>query len=73
MPYAHVREMVVQRDGELHVDGLPLRAGDRVEVFVIARNEAKPGKSPYPLHGTPVRYDDPFAPAIDPEEWEANR
>lgn len=25
------------------------------------------------LRGTPLRYDDPFEPAIDPTEWEAIR
>jgi hypothetical protein len=27
----------------------------------------------FSLRGTPYEYDDPFAPAINPEEWEANR
>lgn len=27
----------------------------------------------FSLRGTPYEYDDPFSPAIDPEEWEANR
>ena len=28
--------------------------------------------SEFSLRGTPYEYDDPFAPAINPEEWEAN-
>jgi hypothetical protein len=27
----------------------------------------------YPLRGTVLRYDDPFGPAADPDDWEACR
>ena len=74
MPYAHVREMVVERDGELHIAGLPLRPGERVDVFVIPRTDRGTAGGPrYPLHGQPIQYDNPFGPAADPDEWEANR
>lgn len=29
--------------------------------------------NPYPLRGTVLRYDDPFEPAVPPEDWEANQ
>src|SRR6266478_6503879 len=29
-------------------------------------------ENPYPLRGTVLRYDDPFEPAVPPEDWEAN-
>ncbi len=73
MAYAHVREMVVDRDGEVHVRGLPLHVGDRVQVLVIPKSPSGPGASRYPLQGTPVRYDRPLDPAIDPNDWEANQ
>lgn len=51
-------ETTVASDGTLTLEGIPFRAGDRVEVIVRARErEARP----YPLRGTPVRFDDPFA------------
>lgn len=28
-------------------------------------------KRPYPLEGTVDRYDDPFGPATDPNDWDA--
>ena len=72
MPYAHVREATVDRDGQVRVEGLPLRAGERVQVFVISRQNVALGADRYPLQGHPIRYDALFEPAIDPEEWEAN-
>ena len=73
MPYAHVRDAVVRADGELHIENLPFRSGERVQVFVMRRRELDPNAPRYPLHGRPIRYDDPFEPAIDPLEWEANQ
>ncbi len=73
MPYAHVRQIIVERDGKLRVDGLPLRRGERVQVIVIPDQQRRPAERRYPLHGTVVQYDEPFEPAVDPDEWEANR
>jgi hypothetical protein len=62
-------------DGTLTVDQLPFAPGDRVEVTV----SPWPGDDPteggkYPLRGRgPYKYDDPFGPACDPDDWEANR
>lgn len=73
MSYAHVRELTVGNNGELHIRDLPLRAGDRVQVVVIPKQAVDPTADRYPLRGTAVRYDRPFDPACDPDEWEANR
>lgn len=73
MPYAHIRETTIGPDGKLRVEGLPLPTGERVQVVVIPRHSAAAADQRYPLHGSPVRYDAPFEPAIDPDEWEANK
>lgn len=72
MPYAHVREVTVEQDGQIRLEGLPFRAGDRVRLFVMRRRDPSGRPERYPLRGKPLRYDDPFGPAADPDEWEAN-
>ena len=73
MPYAVVRELTIERDGEIRIEGLPVRQGQRVQIFVIKRTEIAADTSRYPLQGEDIRYDNPFAPAASPEDWEANR
>lgn len=73
MGYATVREGVIVRDGRIELTGLPFRAGERVKIFVLTdRSIDKKGDS-HPLHGQPIDFPEPFAPAADPDEWEANR
>ena len=73
MIFPQIREVVIERDGEAQLKGLPVRAGDTVE-FLLVRRRAAAGSTPrYPLHGTPLRYDNPFEPAADPGDWEANQ
>lgn len=74
MPVAHVRETTIQKEGELHLVGIPVKTGDRVQVVIISKDgQSSNGGSRYPLHGKPIRYADPFEPAGDPDDWEANR
>jgi hypothetical protein len=40
------------------------------EVIILPRPLPPAGKPPYPLHGTPIRYDRPTDPVAD-EDWEA--
>jgi hypothetical protein len=51
--------------------------GREVEITVREATTAKPStsgsKSPNPLAGSVLRDDDPFGPAVPPEEWEACR
>ena len=55
--------------------------GMQVEITVREVDEAPldgghPQTTPadrYPLRGSVLRYDDPFAPAVDADEWEAAR
>lgn len=58
---------------------------NRTKVPIVVTNRGKPVAEMYPardaaeagrpffgsMKGTVLRYDDPFAPAIDPGEWDA--
>jgi len=70
-------ETEMKEDGKLTIEHLPFRAGERVEVVVVA----KPGKSPrqdngpkpedrYPLRGKLYQFHDPFTP-VAAEDWDA--
>ena len=72
MSDAIVRETTVGLEGQVLLEGLPLRAGERIEVIVLRRAPADRQDDRYPLHGAPLSYDRPFDPAVDPGEWEAN-
>jgi hypothetical protein len=63
-------EAVLTEDQTLTIKDLPFRAGDAVEVIVLPRPRESAGKERYPLHGTPIRYDQPTEPAAE-EDWEA--
>jgi prevent-host-death family protein len=48
------------------------KRGKPVAEMYPARSEAEATKSFFgSMKGTVLRYDDPFAPAIDPGEWDA--
>ncbi len=51
--------------------------GREVEITIREAPAAKPSpapaKSPNPLAGSVLRDDDPFGPAVPPEDWEACR
>jgi hypothetical protein len=65
-------ETTVSSDGSLIIKGLPLRAGDEVEVIIRSR-ECREGKEErYSLRGKPVRYVDPFE-GVAEEDWETLR
>lgn len=70
---AHRTEAIVSQDGSIVVSGLPFRAGEKVEVLCIETSPVLQGDR-FPLRGRqPYRFDDPFSPAIAPEEWESLR
>jgi hypothetical protein len=58
---AHHVEITLAQDGKLTLDELPFRAGDKVEVILLAR-ESKPKGEEYPLRGQPIEYVDPAEP-----------
>lgn len=73
MAYAQVREITIQENGRVNVEGLRVRTGDRVQVVVIPRPKNSENSARYPLHGHPIQYAAPFDPASDPDDWEVNR
>ena len=56
----------VSRDGSLTLEGLPFRAGDKVEVSIRSRERGEGGR--YPLRGKPIQYSDPFG-SVAEEDW----
>jgi hypothetical protein len=71
LPTYHV-EAILQRDGALTLDQLPFPAGQAVEVIIVPHAGGPEPANPYPLHGTPVRYEHPFEPVAE-DEWDALR
>ena len=65
-------ETTVAAGGRLTVEGLPFRAGEAVEVIVLARESRaeENGDSRYPLRGLPITYVDPVEPVAD-QDWTA--
>jgi hypothetical protein len=64
----------VGHNGRIVVENLPFQEGDKVEIVVSeVKMERDESADPYPLRGTPYRYDDPFGPAVPLEDWEALR
>ncbi len=66
-------ETTLEEDGTVTVAPLPFKAGQRVEVIVLPLTPPPSGRGHERLRGMVERYDDPFAPAAAPDEWEANR
>jgi hypothetical protein len=73
MTSAYRVETVLTEDGKLLIEGLPFRAGERVEITVIEHQASSPDTNEFPLQGTVLYYDDPFEPAVPSEDWEALR
>jgi hypothetical protein len=66
----HQVEAVLSQDGTLVLNDLPFHAGEAVEVIIVSHNVKTGSSNPYPLHKTPLIYDDPAEPvAVD--DWEA--
>jgi hypothetical protein len=71
MTPAHRTEAVLSEDGKLSLDNLPFRAGQAVEVIVLAATP-RPAPVAHPLRGMVVRYDQPTAPVAE-GDWGALR
>lgn len=69
MSSAHHLEVTLSQDGKLVLDELPFRAGQTVEVIILASQPAANGRE-YPLRGKPITYVDATDP-VAPEDWEA--
>ncbi|HEY8667188.1 MAG TPA: hypothetical protein VIL86_11000 [Tepidisphaeraceae bacterium] len=69
---AHTINTVVEDDGVIAVEGLPVHAGQRVQVIVLMPDESSPAER-YPLRGRkPFRYDQPNEP-VGENDWESGR
>ncbi|MFM9905841.1 MAG: hypothetical protein ACKVQJ_14860 [Pyrinomonadaceae bacterium] len=57
-------------NGTIVIDELPFEAeaGDIVNITLVKAPKIDPD-NPYPLRGTPYRYDDPFGPLVDDDDW----
>jgi hypothetical protein len=68
---AYKTHAVVDDNGQVLVQGLPFRPGDRVEIILLEQphTAAAAASVRFPLPG-PYRFDDPFAP-VAADEWDA--
>jgi hypothetical protein len=62
-------ETTVKEDGSLILEEVPFRAGEEVEVIVLARGRSLPQGDRYPLRGKPLQYDDPTEPVAE-SDWD---
>ena len=60
------------KNHSIKIDKVPFKDGEEVEV-TVNKVEKAPHNSKYPLRGTLLKYEDPFEPAVPPEDWEANQ
>ena len=66
----HVAEATVDPLGRLVLDHLPFQPGERVDVVVRSHKGAD--RAPTDLHGSVLRYENPFAPVAE-SDWESSR
>ncbi|MGA3179432.1 MAG: hypothetical protein ABSF38_03720 [Verrucomicrobiota bacterium] len=59
-------EIVVEKDGKLHLEHLPFSEGEAVHVFVSSATPV----TQQPLKGSVLKYQQPLAPVAE-EDWEA--
>lgn len=67
---AHRIKTTLTQDGTLTLDHLPFQAGESVEVVIVPNAPASHNTNPYPLRGTPIRYEQPLEPVAE-EDWDA--
>jgi hypothetical protein len=67
----HKTLATVQEGGKLVVENVPFAAGEQVEVVIAVPEPKNERPKLRRLQGTPYRYDDPFEPAVPPEDWDA--
>ena len=66
----HRVETTIGDNGTLTLDHLPFQAGQSVEVIILPHADSLKQENPYPLRGTPVRYDNPLEPVAS-DDWHA--
>jgi len=67
---AYKVKAVLKQNGTLVLEQLPFQTGEHVEVIVIRLSHPaqEDASVDYPLRGTVLRYDDPFAPVAE-SDW----
>ncbi|MCA9437558.1 MAG: hypothetical protein H6751_14965 [Candidatus Omnitrophica bacterium] len=61
----------IEREGELTLHSIPFHPGEEVQVTVETKRAVPANEDRFPLRGSPYRFDNPFEPAISPEDWDA--
>jgi hypothetical protein len=61
-------EIVVEKDGKLHLDHVPFSEGEAVHVFVSSATPV----TKLPLKGSVLKYERPLAPVAE-EDWEVTK
>jgi hypothetical protein len=69
---AYKLETLIPENGVLTLDSLPFRAGEAVEVIILARDEHKRETVRGALRGKVVQYERPTEP-VAAEDWDALR
>jgi hypothetical protein len=75
VPQTLFAQATVGDNGSLHLkdpDRLALKPGDEV-ALTISPVAPKTEAAAQSLLGTVTRYEDPFGPAVDPDDWDALR
>ncbi len=76
---AHKLAATVSKDSQLLLTDLPFYPGTTVEVIILESSNTtvsetsstEAAKNLYPLQNKqPYHYEDPFSPAVSPEDWE---
>ncbi|WP_414619229.1 hypothetical protein [Calothrix sp. CCY 0018] len=68
---AHRVEVTLTENGASNPKDLPFRAGESVEIIILENQSSQKQANPHTLKGTVIRYEQPFEPAVPPEDWEA--
>jgi hypothetical protein len=65
-------EMIIPKNGELQVKGLPFNPGEKVEVIVLPLQHRRIAAVHSSLKNTIVKYEAPTQPVVE-QDWEAIR
>ena len=64
-------EIEIEKGGQVTINNLPFKKGERVEVVI---EEVKMiANQKYPLRGKVTKYESPFEAATDSKDWEVSQ
>jgi hypothetical protein len=69
---SHRIKTALTENGKLSLQNLPFNKGDKVEIIILQQSTSTTNSDSFPLKNTVISYNDPFEPAIFPEDWDAN-